>query len=168
MQRALFLLTTILLSATPAVAQHRIDLPWTHTLSPAPVRTAQVGSLDLLTYTPATETARNWPAQGAVTLSGRVVFAGTHGPLADATVWIDGVATEARTNAAGEFVLADAPIGVVTVRTRRIGFYPGRGTVRLTGSPGERVEIGLDPVLLCFDACDPAPAPTSGYVRVVR
>lgn len=81
---------------------------------------------------------------------------------------IDGVATEVRTNAAGEFVLPGAPIGVVTVRTRRIGFYPGRGTVRVTGSPGERVEIGLDPVLQCLDACDSPPAPTPGYVSVVR
>lgn len=47
-------------------------------------------------------------------------------------------------------------------------FTRGRGTVRITGSPGERVEIGLDPVLQCLDACDSPPAPTPGYVSVVR
>jgi hypothetical protein len=99
-------------------------------------------------------------------LSGRVVAAHTGTPLPDATVRVDGVSREARTDSAGAFVLAGVPGGTVTVRARRIGFYAGLGTVRVdSASP---IEVGLDPVLTCLDACVTQPSPTPGYVRLLR
>jgi hypothetical protein len=101
-------------------------------------------------------------------LTGRVVATHTGIPLADATVRVDGVTREARTDSLGVFVLAGVPTGAVTVRARRIGFYAGRGTVRLDSARPARIEVGLDPVLTCLDACPAEPSPTPGYVRLVR
>jgi hypothetical protein len=99
-------------------------------------------------------------------LSGRVVATHTGTPLADATVRVDGVTREARTDSAGVFVLPGVPTGTITVRARRIGFYAGRGTVRVGGAV--HIEVGLDPVLTCLDACVAQPSPTPGYVRLAR
>ena len=81
-------------------------------------------------------------------------------------IGVDGVSREARTDSAGAFVLAGVPGGTVTVRARRIGFYAGLGTVRVdSASP---IEVGLDPVLTCLDACVTQPSPTPGHVRLLR
>ena len=99
-------------------------------------------------------------------LTGRVVATHTGAPLPDATVHVDGVTREARTDSAGTFVLPSVPTGAVTVRARRIGFYAGRGTVRVDSA--SRIEVGLDPMLTCLDACPTQPSPTPGYVRLLR
>ncbi len=106
------------------------------------------------------------PARPPEWLAGRVVATHTGTPLADATVRVDGVARVARTDSLGEFVLDGVPAGAVTVRTRRIGFYAGHGTVRRERAL--RIEVGLDPVLTCLDACTTEPAPTPGDVRAIR
>ena len=104
--------------------------------------------------------------RSTASLTGRVVAAHTGAPLPDATVRVDGVAREARTDSLGAFVLPGVAAGTVTVRARRIGFYAGRGAVAVNET--SRIEVGLDPVRTCLDACVSEPSPTPGYVRLLR
>jgi len=100
-------------------------------------------------------------------LSGRVVDSRSLIPIMDARVRIDGIRNEARTDSAGTFMLRGVSARIVTIRAWRIGYYAGHGTARIPGRPF-RIEIGLDPALVCLDDCPRDPIPTRGYVRVVR
>jgi len=97
---------------------------------------------------------------------GRVVDSRTQIPVSDATVAVEGIHTMIRTDSAGRFFLRSDLIGRITLRARRVGYYPARGMVDL--GPGQTIiEVGLDPVMICLDYCPSEPAPTNGYVRLL-
>ena len=96
---------------------------------------------------------------------GRVVDSRNHASVTGATVFVEGMDKIIRTDSVGRFFLPDVN-GTVTLRARRVGYYPARGTVEL-GSMETMIEVGLDPVLFCLDYCPTEPTPTNGYVRVV-
>jgi hypothetical protein len=100
-------------------------------------------------------------------VSGRVTDTLSGNAVANATVSIDGVSASARTDSAGRFVVR-VRRGEALVRTRRIGYYPGKGRATLVGDGLDRLEIGLDPARACLDECTHPPVPTLGYVRATR
>src|SRR4051812_24128941 len=63
--------------------------------------------------------------------------------------------------------LPSAALLVVTVRARRIGYYPGHGAAQVVSGRANAIEVGLDVVLVCLDACPAAPVSTPGYVRPI-
>jgi Carboxypeptidase regulatory-like domain len=87
--------------------------------------------------------------------------------LSEAVVELAGFRRTIRVDSAGNFSFANVPDGEVLLRTRRIGYYPGKGTVLVQETDSASIEIGLDPVLYCLD-CAAEPTPTPGYVRILR
>src|SRR5262249_53310457 len=62
-------------------------------------------------------------AQGTGTIGGTVTDSSGH-PVATAQISVDGAALHASTDSAGRFRLADVPPGAITLRVKRIGYFP--------------------------------------------
>jgi len=104
---------------------------------------------------------------GAHLITGHVVDSRTGTRLTEAVVELAGLQKVVRVDSVGSFRLTNVPNGRVTLRTRQLGYYRGEGAIRIDGADSVRVEIALDPVLLCLD-CSMEQKPTPGYVRIVR
>lgn len=74
-------------------------------------------------------------------LSGRIISHGAATPVAGADVMVAG-ARSVRTNARGEFAVADAPAGTRMIEVRAVGFLPFRGPVNvIDGTPPLKLEL---------------------------
>jgi hypothetical protein len=102
------------------------------------------------------------------TIVGRVIDARGHRPLTDALVEVEQCNASGRTDSSGNFRIYAVPPGRRLLRTRGLGFYPGRGEIVLRAGSTYRVEIGIDLVMHCIDACeDVTNEPTPGFVRLI-
>lgn len=127
---------------------------------------AVILGLALLSWT-GSHVAASVPQPTARRLVGNVVDSRTRTRLTEATVELAGLQTAVRVDSTGYFRIANVSSGLLTIRTRRLGYHPGTGTVRIDSGDSVLVEIGLDPILICLDACFPADS-TPGYVRIIR
>ncbi|MCA0377749.1 MAG: carboxypeptidase regulatory-like domain-containing protein [Gemmatimonadetes bacterium] len=88
-------------------------------------------------------------ARAAVaSFSGRVLADSTRQPVEGAEVSVAGAATPARTNAQGEFRIADIPAGAQEVTVRRVGFAAYTGQVTFAANDEEQREVVLRPLTL--------------------
>ena len=88
-------------------------------------------------------------------ITGRVTASGTSLPLAGVQVHLPGTGRGTLTNASGAFVIINVPVGEVTVRAERIGYYPEEQTVTVMaeGTVALNFElsvsaIGLDEIVV--------------------
>ncbi len=82
-------------------------------------------------------------AQGTGTVRGRVIETGSQRPIADAQVSIVGAPVGAITNAAGDYVIANAPGGTQQLRVRRIGFQANTQPVTVNAGGSVTLNISL-------------------------
>jgi TonB-linked SusC/RagA family outer membrane protein len=82
-------------------------------------------------------------AQGTGTIRGRVIEAGSQRPITDAQVSIVGTQVGAITNAAGDYVIANAPVGAQQVRVRRIGFQANTQAVTVNSGASSSANFTL-------------------------
>ena len=80
-------------------------------------------------------------AQG--TVRGRVMDASTQRPIAEAQVSMTGTASGAVTNANGDFVITNAPVGQQEVVVRRLGYGRQTRTVTIASGVDARVDFAL-------------------------
>jgi TonB-dependent starch-binding outer membrane protein SusC len=79
-------------------------------------------------------------AQGTIT--GTATEAGTLRPLANAQVYIEGTTLGSLSNARGQFLIVNAPVGEVTVRAELIGFATQSQTVNVVA--GQTVTVNFE------------------------
>ncbi|MGZ8377520.1 MAG: SusC/RagA family TonB-linked outer membrane protein [Gemmatirosa sp.] len=77
------------------------------------------------------------------TVRGRVTEAGSQRPIPDAQVSVVGSTQGSITNSAGEYVIANVPVGTRQLRARRIGFQAGDQTVTVVTGGTVRAEFTL-------------------------
>jgi TonB-linked SusC/RagA family outer membrane protein len=82
-------------------------------------------------------------AQSTGTVRGRVVEAGAQQPIADVQVMVVGTSLVGLTNNAGDYVIANVPIGSRQVRARRIGFGASEQTVTVSTGTEARADFTL-------------------------
>ncbi|MGQ0643646.1 MAG: SusC/RagA family TonB-linked outer membrane protein [Gemmatimonadaceae bacterium] len=78
-------------------------------------------------------------AQNTGSIRGRVTDANGQRPIPDVQLLVVGAGSGALTNANGEFVIINVPVGSRTVRVRRLGFVPTERAVTVTA--GESVQL---------------------------
>jgi carboxypeptidase family protein len=125
-----------------------------------------VACLPLLLFSCRTNPQIAVPPTHGHRLVGYVVDTRSHKRLTEAVVQLGKSARTARVDSIGAFSFANVPDGQLTLRTRRIGYYPGEGTIVVQSNDSGLVEIGLDPLVFCLDYCDARATP--GYVKVIR
>jgi TonB-dependent starch-binding outer membrane protein SusC len=77
-------------------------------------------------------------------ISGRVVDSATRLPIADVTVMVEGTRLGTVTRADGTFLIGGVPVGVQTVRARRIGYGSPQQSVTIIPNGTATVEFALD------------------------
>jgi TonB-linked SusC/RagA family outer membrane protein len=82
-------------------------------------------------------------AQATGTVRGRVVESASQRPIPDAQVSVVGSTQGAVTNATGEYVIPNVPVGDRRLRARRIGFQAGEQAVAVTAGATVRAEFTL-------------------------
>src|SRR5688572_15003809 len=71
-------------------------------------------------------------AQNTGSIRGRVTESVGQRPIPEVQLLVVGTGSGALTNANGEFVIVNVPVGSRTVRVRRLGFVPTERTVTVT------------------------------------
>ncbi|GLC27677.1 SusC/RagA family TonB-linked outer membrane protein [Roseisolibacter agri] len=82
-------------------------------------------------------------AQATGTVRGRVIESGSQRPVPDAQVSVVGSTQGGITNAAGEYVIANVPVGERQLRARRIGFQVANQTVTIVTGGSVRADFTL-------------------------
>jgi TonB-linked SusC/RagA family outer membrane protein len=82
-------------------------------------------------------------AQSTGTIRGRIIEAGSQRPIADAQVAIVGTTLGAVTNAAGDYLIANAPAGAQQLRVRRIGFQANTQAVTVNSGATATLNVTL-------------------------
>lgn len=88
-----------------------------------------------------TMAARPAAAQGSI--RGRVVDAGTNRPIADAQIVVTGSQMGALTNANGDFVVVNVPVGSREIVARRLGYTRQARTVTVSQGAEVRADFAL-------------------------
>ncbi|MEX2467340.1 MAG: SusC/RagA family TonB-linked outer membrane protein [Gemmatimonadota bacterium] len=88
-------------------------------------------------------------AQGTIT--GTVTEAGTQRPLSNAQVYIEGTTLGSLSNARGQFLIVNAPVGEATVRAELIGFAATEQTVSVVAGETATVNFELRQTTLQLD-----------------
>lgn len=82
-------------------------------------------------------------AQSSGTVRGRVIEASGQQPVADVQIMILGTTLGGLTNAAGEYAIANVPVGERQVRARRLGFKVNDQTVTVSSGAAARADFVL-------------------------
>jgi len=88
-------------------------------------------------------------AQG--TLTGTVTEAGTNRPLVNAQIFVVGTTVGALSNARGQFTIANAPAGEVSLRAELLGFAGQTQTVTVVAGQATTVNFSLRQTTLALD-----------------
>jgi TonB-dependent starch-binding outer membrane protein SusC len=91
-------------------------------------------------------------AQATGTVSGRVVESGTLRPLAAVQVFVVGTGRGALTNAQGEYMILNVPVGDQRVRTEAIGYTAQEKPATVTAGQMVRVEFEVGQSAISLDA----------------
>ena len=81
------------------------------------------------------------------TIEGRVVHSLTRAPLAGATVQVDGITVDVRTDATGRFLAQHVSPGARTIQVSKDGFMPGTRVVQVTRGTRVTVTLNLSPAV---------------------
>lgn len=84
-------------------------------------------------------------AQGAGTITGRVVDSASQQPLADATISVEGTLRRALTRGDGTYFISDVPAGPRVLRVRRIGYGAARRDVTVAAGGSVTADFALAP-----------------------
>lgn len=84
-------------------------------------------------------------AQASGTVRGRVVETGSQQPVADVQISIVGTTLGGITNASGEYVVTNVPVGEQRVRVRRLGFRAADRPITLAAGETATVDFTLAP-----------------------
>jgi len=90
-------------------------------------------------------------AQSTGTIQGKVTDAATTRPLAGVQVHIPGSGRGTVTNASGDFLILNVPVGTVTVRAEMLGFGASEQTVTVSSGETARVDFTLSQVAIALD-----------------
>lgn len=90
-------------------------------------------------------------AQATGTIRGTVVESGTRRPVAGVQVLIPGTDRGGLSNAAGEFMVLNVPVGEAQLRTSMIGYAQAQQNITVTAGEVARVELVLTPVAINLD-----------------
>ncbi len=82
-------------------------------------------------------------AQNTGSIRGRVSESAGARPIPDVQVLVVGTGSGALTNANGEFVIVNVPVGARSVRVRRIGFVPTERGVTVTAGESAQLDFAL-------------------------
>jgi TonB-linked SusC/RagA family outer membrane protein len=88
----------------------------------------------------------------AATVTGTVVDADTHQPVAGAQITVVGTTIGAVTDGDGHYRLDGIPAGAVTIRARRIGYGSSDRTVKLGDGENATVDFSLGTLVSALDA----------------
>jgi TonB-linked SusC/RagA family outer membrane protein len=86
------------------------------------------------------------------TIRGRVTDAGGQRPIQDVQVILAGTATGALTNANGDYVMSNVPVGSREVTVRRIGYARASRTVTVAANASVTADFTLSPAASQLDA----------------
>src|SRR5690606_24529268 len=90
-------------------------------------------------------------AQATGTIRGRVTQEGGLRPLVDVQVYVPGTGRGVLTDAEGNFVIVNVPIGERVVRAELIGYEAAEQTVTVTAGQTATVELTLSPAAIGLD-----------------
>lgn len=91
-------------------------------------------------------------AQATGTIRGRVTDAGSGRPIPEAQIQVGGTGIGALTNAAGEYVITNVPVGARTLTARRIAYAQQSRSVTVAAGAEARGDFALQPSASQLDA----------------